>query len=102
MYKEALNIYLSHAYKGEEIRDTKMSLLSNEQFFKDGIPSECRFGCYINPHMKLRVFRDTFLVDKNDMPDGAIVKEVCEEIRRAIESEWIASGLPVFGVNGQM
>jgi len=112
LYREALSIYLKHAYpdgftnlehadsmlrrfSAESIRNDKMSWLDHPCFWDYGIPSEARYGNYFNGNMKMRVIKDAFLVDCNDGPDPKEYRERNREVKSRIEADWLRASLPV-------
>jgi len=100
MYREALVIYLKHAYPNtmdnfQSIRDTKYAWLDHPEYWEDGIPADARFGCYVNPHMKLRIRKDCFIVDKNNIGDSFERRDLCQQIKARIEAEWERYHLPI-------
>jgi len=96
-YWKALEVYVRYAYPdNKEAQKSKLAWLKNPSFLADGIPAEARFGCHVNPHMKLRVTKDAFWVDTNDMEDPEDVRNKCREIKESIEADWKTWGLPVY------
>lgn len=87
-----------HAYPDNaQIRRAKNTLLLNQAFWDDSKPpSEYRFGCKYNPHMKLRVREDKLQADTNAFQDGPEIQECCQEIKYKIETQWKSEGLPVY------
>ena len=106
-YTPMLEIYLKHAYPNnkDNVHFDKMAWLRNPtwaKWDKKGIPNEARFGCHVNPHMKLRYYHakyegddEFWAVDTNDHPDPQEVRDKCKDIRDAIENEWREKGYKV-------
>jgi len=100
-YRKAAEIYLLYAYPDSpDVRKSCLDELDNTRFFEDGMPSEVRWGCYANMHMKLRVRwhpgkGEKFEVDRNDFQDGEDVKAECKKIKIMIEKKWREEGLQV-------
>ena len=97
-YIQAVAIYLKHAYPNDpKIQAKKQSLTTNAFFWDNGEPpSEYRFGCIHNPHMKLRVRNGALQVDTNAFQDTPAIQQKCGEIKVYIEREWKKNGFPVY------
>jgi len=102
IYLRALDIYLKHAFPDNATaRMLKKNMAFNNGFFYGGVPSEAKFGCYNNGHMKLRVSKDGELfVYTNDIGTGKSAIAINWEIKQSIEQAWKESGLPVMQNGG--
>jgi len=97
-YYNAVRIYLERAYPDITPiqRFSKLSLMDNPGFWDDNQPpSEYRWGCYLNSHMKIKIKNDKLTVFTNSIQDSEKVRSICEYLKNKIEKEWEAEGLPV-------
>jgi hypothetical protein len=95
MYRKALHIYLINAYPDDDVEYyTKWAWLASPGFFQNGLPTECRFGCYISDNTKMRCYETGFMFDTNHCGDPKNMIIELKKLQEKIENEWKQNGIP--------